>query len=570
MDPVAFTGSAQHHLWSSEYSTWDSIFRNSATQQKIVESFGISLAFKVYVHSVWTQISNLMALYSIMMNSSFSLFCILIIAIGDLPAAEVETKSPNILFISIDDMNDWIEPLGGHPQAQTPHLTRLAEKSVNFTRNYCPSPGCNPSRTAVMTGYHPITSGMYSNYQDWRKVMPDAVTMGEYFRKNGYFSAGAGKIFHYSQIAPECWDDYYPSITEPMPSHHYPKPGGTVSMPKFEGMYNDFDWAPIPIGDDETGDAKSVDWISRQLNRPHDKPFFLACGIYRPHLPWYAPQKYFDLYPLDSIQLPELRDDDQSDLGERAKDIASRAGNYHQHVIDADQWKPAVQGYLASISFADAMLGRLLDALEKSPHADNTIVVVWSDHGWQLGEKDHWRKFALWDNVARCVMMIKAPKGSMNLPEGSADGSDCERVTSLVDIYPTLVELCGLPPKADLDGNSLVPLLRDPKTNWDHPAITTYDHSEYSIRTERWRYIRYIDDSEELYDHNADPNEWHNLANEEQLTATKARLIKLIPKDVAPLRPETLIKLGPHHIAPYLSKEDYLRRKQLNRPDEEK
>jgi len=494
----------------------------------------------------------------------------IIATMGCLPASEVVPRPTNVLFISIDDLNDWIEPLGGHPQAQTPHLSRLAKESVNFTRNYCPSPGCNPSRTAVMTGYHPITSGMYSNYQDWRKVIPDAVTMGEYFRNNGYFSAGAGKIFHYAQTAPKCWDDYYPSINKPMPDYHYPKPGETVNMPKFKGMYGEFDWSPIPLKDEETGDGKSVEWISKQLARSHDKPFFLACGIYRPHLPWYVPQEYFDMYPLDSIQLPELLAGDRDDLGERALRIASRAGGYHEHVIKADQWKQAVQGYLASISFADAMVGRLLDALEASEHADNTIIVLWSDHGWQLGEKDHWRKFALWENVSRCVLMMKAPEGSAALPAGSTNGSDCQRVTSLIDIYPTLVDLCGLPPKADLDGNSLVPLLRDPEAKWDHPAITTYDHSEYSIRTERWRYIRYIDDSEELYDHDADPNEWHNLAGQEQLTETKARLAELIPENPAPLRRDTLLKLGPHHTPPYQSKDDFKRRQQLKTQDVEK
>lgn len=482
--------------------------------------------------------------------------------------SDAAVTKPNVLFISIDDLNDWIEPLGGHPQAKTPNMNRLAGEAVNFARNYCPSPGCNPSRSAVMTGYHPVTSGMYSNYQDWRVVMPDAVTLGEYFRKHGYFSAGAGKIFHYTQVAPKCWDDYYPSIEEPMPDYYSPKPGGTVNMPQFPGMYGAFDWAPIPLPDDETGDAKSVDWISKQLARKHDKPFFLACGIYRPHLPWYVPQKYFDQFPLDSIELPEVMDGDLDDLGGRALNIASRGGGYHRHVVEAGQWKQAVQGYLASIAYADAMLGRLLDALDKSPHADNTIVVLWSDHGWQLGEKQHWRKFALWDNVARCVMMIKVPKGTPALPEGSAAGGKSTRVTSLMDIYPTLVELCGLPPRTDLDGNSLVPLLKDPAIEWKYPALTTYDFGEYSISTERWHYIRYIDDTEELYDHAADPNEWHNLANQEQFTATKARLAKLVPEHPAPLRSETLTELAPHHIRPYQSKEEYLRRQQKNSPSE--
>ena len=191
------------------------------------------------------------------------------------------------------------------------------------------------------------------------------------------------------------------------------------------------------------------------------------------------------MYPLDTLELPLVKSNDLDDVGDRAKDIASRGGGYHRHVIEADQWKQAVQGYLASISFADAMLGRLLDALEKSPHADNTIVVVWSDHGWQLGEKQHWRKFALWENVCRSVLMVHVPESlSQSLPDGSMDGVACERVVSLQDIYPTLIDLCGLPKREDIDGNSLVPMLRDPSSNWDEVAITTYDFSEFSIRDE--------------------------------------------------------------------------------------
>jgi arylsulfatase A-like enzyme len=478
-------------------------------------------------------------------------------------APAVAVDRPNVLFIAIDDLNDWIEPLGGHPQAKTPNLSRFAKQAVNFTRNYCPSPGCNPSRSAVMTGYLPYKSGMYSNYQDWRKVMPGAVTLGEYFRQNGYYSAGAGKIYHYSQVAPRTWDAYYPSQENNMPQEFYPKPGRTVNMPEFHHMYTMFDWSPIPLRDEETSDFQSVDYVSKQLGRDHDKPFFLACGIYRPHLPWYVPQKYFDQHPLDEVELPTLLKGDQDDLPPRALDIAARGGNYHKHVTAAAQWREAVQGYLASISFADAMLGRLLDALEASDYADNTIVVVWSDHGWQLGQKQHWRKFALWENVARCVLMVRTPEARESLsalPGGIRAGERSERVTSLIDIYPTLVELCGLPPRPDLHGRSLVPLLRDPKKDWPYPAITTYDINEFSIRTERYRYIQYIDGSEELYDHENDPNEWRNLAETPEFQSAKRRMRGLVPENPAPLLKETLIELQPHHFPPYLSVEDYERR----------
>jgi len=480
---------------------------------------------------------------------------------GSFSAHAATTGRPNVLFISIDDLNDWIEPLGGHPQARTPHLKRLAERSVCFSKAYCPSPGCNPSRTAVMTGHAPYRSGLYSNYQDWREVIPQRKTIGAWFRKHGYYSVGAGKIFHYHMVDPDCWDDYWPSQRKNMPDEAFPdfttsrlatlaqpKPA-TMNMPSFKHMYGMFDWSPQDIGDKEMGDYKSVDYVLGQLRRRHDKPFFLACGIYRPHLPWYVPRKYFDLFPEEEVQLPKTLATDLDDLGARARDIAGRGGGYHRKVLEANQWKQAVRGYLASIAFADAMLGRLLDGLDDSPHAKNTVIVLWSDHGWQLGEKAHWRKFALWDNVARCVLMIHAPNTSK-------DGEMCERVVSLQDIYPTLIDLCGLPERREIDGRSLAPLLRNPGAEWNHVALTTYDYDEFSVRSERFRYIRYIDGSEELYDHETDPEEWRNLANDPRYEQFKREMASHIPGDKAPLV-KTSEKLQPHHIPPFRSRADY-------------
>ena len=473
--------------------------------------------------------------------------------------AAASAGRPNVLFIAVDDLNDWIGPLGGHPQAVTPALDRLATQSVVFERNYCASPACNPSRTALLTGRHTTTSGLYSNYQYWREALPDAVTLPRTFMDNGYWVGGAGKIFHNDQPDPGSWEEYFPSKEKHMPDYFYPNPGWTVNMPPFEHMYVDFDWSPIELDDEQTGDFQSVAWVIEQLNRRRNRPFFLACGIYRPHLPWYVPQKYFDLFPIDEVVLPNVLENDLDDLGDRAREIAARGGGYHRHVVEAGQWRAAVQGYLASIAFADAMVGRLLTALENSPHAQNTIVVLWSDHGWQLGEKEHWRKFALWDNVARTVLMIRAPEGTPGLPGGSSDGDRCRRITSLVDLYPTLVDLAGLPEIDGLDGHSLSPLLADPRAEWSHPAITTYDVSEYSVRTERWRYIRYIDDSEELYDHDSDPEEWTNLARDPAYSAVIEELSSLIPANPAPLA-ETSYPISPHHVPPWKSKEDYLSR----------
>jgi arylsulfatase A-like enzyme len=224
--------------------------------------------------------------------------------------------------------------------------------------------------------------------------------------------------------------------------------------------------------------------------------------------------------------------------------------------MQADQWKNAVQGYLASIAFCDAMVGRLLDALENSRYARNTIIVLWSDHGWQLGEKEHWRKFALWKNTARTVLMIKSPIGAPGLPEGSRNGRKCNRVVSLLDVYPTLGALCGLPGRNDLDGRSLVPLLMDPEAWWNYPAITSYDFDEFAISTEDWRYIRYIDGSEELYDLLNDKEEWQNLANNPGHDSIKKDLAGYIPADPAPLK-KTSLKLQPHHYPPFKTREEY-------------
>jgi arylsulfatase A-like enzyme len=506
----------------------------------------------------------------------FSMLIVTFAGSGVLQAAstDIEPAQPNVLFISIDDLNDWIEPLGGHPQAKTPNFNRLARHAVNFSNAHCPSPGCNPSRTAIMTGLAPYTSGVYSNYQDWREVITDSKTLGAMFRTNGYYTAGAGKIYHYHMVDETGWDDYWPSQTNNMPEELFPDKSTsrfatpenpqptTMNMPMFHQMYGMFDWCPLDAEDSDMADDKSVDYVIEQMNREdQDKPFFLGCGIYRPHLPWYVPQQYFDMFPLDTIQLPPLKEGDFERLSPRAKDIALRGADasgkgYHAHVIEAGQWKPAVQGYLASIAFADAMLGRLLDALEESDHADNTIVVVWSDHGWQLGEKDHWRKFALWENACRSVLMIHVPDEIGGMENGSSDGQACTRPVSLQDIYPTLVDLCDLPAQDRIDGHSLKPLLADPTSDWEHVAISTYDFGEFSVRDETFRYTIYIDGSEELYDLESDPHEWQNLTDDPSYTEVKQRLAGCIPAQSAPLV-KTSEKLKPHHIPPFRSRDEY-------------
>lgn len=444
----------------------------------------------------------------------------------------------NVLFISIDDLNDWVGCLGGNPQTKTPNIDKLAGQGTLFTRAYCPATACLPSRAAIMTGVAPYKSGCYENRSDqqWQYILkPIADTLPGHFRKNGYYTAGAGKVFHHFQNDPDSWDDYYPTKRLQFPKIHNPKKEdltefyGRDGVPKY--WYREFKWGPLDMDEKNTGDNHSVQFVLDQLNaHKGDKPFFLTCGIYRPHVPWFAPKKYFDLFPLEEIQLPPRNPNDFDDIPGGRK----RAGNriYFDVLEKYGQHRQAVQAYLASIAYMDALIGRLMRGLEKSGHAQNTIVVFWSDHGWHLGEKDNYRKFSLWEESCRVPFIIKLPeKLKKKYPQGLQSG----RVVGLIDIYPTLNELCGLPqPKQKFDGRSLLPLVEDPETNWNHFAISQYSQDNYSLRTEKYRYIRYKDGAEELYDHDNDPFEWNNLAEIPAYQKIKQQLADKLPVNSKP------------------------------------
>ena len=434
-------------------------------------------------------------------------------------AAQPAAARPNVLFVAIDDLNDWIGPLGGNPATKTPNLDRLAQRSIKFSRAYCAAPACNPSRAALLTGLRPSTTGVYNNSQPWRPALPEAITLPQHFMAAGYHVAGGGKIFHGGTNDPACWHDYFKQQRDPQPAAR-PVNGiaGTAQ----------FDWGPLDVADDAMSDYQVVSWAQKFLAAKQEKPFFLAVGLYRPHLPWYVPKQYFDQFPLETVKRPEVPDDDLADIPAAGRKIARPDGD-HRRVVESNNWEKAVQGYLASIAFADAQVGRLLDALEKSPYADNTIIVLWGDHGWHLGEKQHWRKFALWEEATRVPLLIRLP--------GMSSGQDCPRPVNLVDLYPTLIELCKLPPK-QLDGVSLVPLLKNPQADWEQPAVTTHGRNNHAVRSERWRYIRYADGSEELYDHQQDPMEWKNLAGAPQYDQIKTSLAKWLPKTNAQNAPQ--------------------------------
>jgi arylsulfatase A-like enzyme len=430
----------------------------------------------------------------------------------------------NVLFLAIDDLNDWIGCLGGHPGAITPNLDRLAARGVLFTNAHCAAPLCNPSRAAVMTGIRPSTSGVYLNNQPMRKApaLANAVTLSQHFTQHGYRATGGGKIYHGAYPDPRSWQEYYPSQKQNKPPDPEPEVRPANGIPKAAH----FDWAPLNAPDSAMGDYKVATWAASELGRKQEKPFFLACGFYRPHLPWYVPQKYFDMHPLSKIVLPKVNQNDLDDVPPLGRKFA-RPGGDHANVIKYDQWARAVQAYQASITFADAQVGRVLDALEKGPHAGNTTIVLWSDHGWHLGEKLHWRKFSLWEEATRNVLMVSSP--GLTRPGGT-----CPRPVNLLDIYPTLIDICSLGKRDGLEGVSLMPLLKDPSAPWDRPTLTTYMRGNHSVRGERWRYTRYVDGTEELYDHHADPLEWTNLAGRPEHAAVKKDLARWMPKADAP------------------------------------
>ncbi|HZO86284.1 MAG TPA: sulfatase, partial [Verrucomicrobiae bacterium] len=384
-----------------------------------------------------------------------------------------------------------------------------ARKGVTFTHAYCAAPVCNPSRTALMSGMRPSTTGVYDNAIDFRPHITPEQTLNSHFRKHGYFVAGAGKIYHGGGGRINEWDDYM---------------RGGAGEPK--GKLEDRSAGPIKFGvldcdDSELGDYRIASWIIGQLERKRDRPFFLACGFHKPHMPWNVPRKYYDMYPLESIQLPPSLTNDLSDVPPAGVKMAHAFGD-HARVVEAGKWKQAIQGYLAAISFLDAQVGRVVDALEKSSHASNTIICFFGDHGWHLGEKEHWRKFALWEEATRAPFIWVAP--GVTRP-----GERCERTVDFMSIYPTLCELAGLPIPRHVEGISISNLLSKPNAKWTKPALTTHGFANHAVRSERWRFIRYADGGEELYDHRHDPYEWTNVASRAEFSSVKSELAKAFP-----------------------------------------
>lgn len=458
--------------------------------------------------------------------------------------AGAQIPRPNVLFIAVDDLNDWVSLFGGHPKAVTPHMDRLArDGAMVFQNAHCAGPVCCPSRSAMLSGFMPSRSGIYSNSQNMldAPLVQVHATLPEYFSKHGYHALSMGKIFHkhgskHGLDAGHWAYDYYEPASgsgaadrtkvtsrnknlingKPGPASKYNKGGGS-----------EFAWGPTAKGKAVTKDYQTAVWAAKQLQKAYDHPFFMAIGLSKPHLPFYVPQEFFNLYDPQEDYLPPIREDDLEDiLTPTGKQKFQASGDY-LWLKQNSLLNEAARAYLAATSYADACLGVIFDGLRGSPHYRNTIVFVWGDHGWHLGEKLRYRKGTGWSESTRIPFVVRMP--------GMTKRQDCKRLVNMIDFYPTLIELCGLPAKPVLDGRSFAPLLWNPNLAWDYPTVTVHGHGNASVRDERWRFIRYSDGTEELYDLQADPQEWHNLVTQPSAAGRSAmqRLGDLLPKTFA-------------------------------------
>ncbi len=437
---------------------------------------------------------------------------------------------PNVLLIVFDDLNTNTGFFGDHA-ARTPHLDRFSKRATTFTNAHCAIAVCNPSRAALLTGQPPWITGVWSQAHDWlRECCPDAMTIPQYFKQSGYQSVGTGKVFDSAKPDPQSWDRYLfwdPAAETHQGIERYYDP--PTPLPKkrpvtryAEKYGQNIDFGPVEEDTEAMPDYQVVSLAGKFLQEQPERPFFLGTGLHKPHLPWYLPQKYFDAFPLDEIEMPFAPPDDLDDVPAAARKLVEQRGGssftrFPDVVAHGDE-KRWVQAYRASVMFADEQFGRLIEALETSPHADNTIVIVTSDHGFHLGQKQHLHKLTLWDNATRVPLLIRLP--------GQSHAQHRHEAVSLLDVFPTLLDLTGQSDhNLSLSGRSLRPLLEnEPAADWPDGIVNSVSPGNHSLRTKDWRYTRYADDSEELYHIANDPHELENLAHYESHAATKSRL----------------------------------------------
>ncbi len=455
----------------------------------------------------------------------FSVAATSLISFKPVAKTKFVAKKYNVLFIATDDCNND-ETIYGHSEMSTPNFERLAKRGVVFNRAYCQFPLCNPSRSSLLSGFNPDETKIYDLQTFIRDNIPNVVTLPQLFRHNGYYSARVGKIFHYgvpNDIGTNGLDDSlsWQQRVNPI-GRDKTEQNKVINLTPPRGLGSALSYLAADGKDEEQTDGKVATEAIRLMQENKDKPFFLAVGFFRPHTPYVSPKTYFDLYPLDKINLPVEPANDMDDIPQAA--LYTKPANWG---LSEAKRKEAIQGYHAAISFMDAQLGRVLDALDKLKLADNTIIVLWSDHGYNLGQHGQWMKQSLFENAARVPMIISVP--------GGLKGKFSSRTVELLDLYPTLADLCNLKSEQKLSGVSLKPLLKSPDAVWNRPALTQVDRGKImgrSIRTERWRYTEWDEGraGTELYDEENDKGEITNLALNPKFASTLKELSALLKK----------------------------------------
>jgi len=447
-----------------------------------------------------------------------------ILFFGFLAPVSAETERPDVVFIIVDDLNDWLGFMGGHPDAKSPNIDALAASGIRFSQAYCNAPQCRSSRTSLNYGVYPFKTGTYFNARDEGETKITTPTMQQFFMDNGYRVASGGKV-HGTGGPGSVGDSIFQRPRDPKPP---------AVEDNFGALNPPNDGYALDAKDEEMSDYKVAQWAIGEWTRKTEKPLFMSVGFYRPHRPLQVPKPYFEPFPIDSIHRPEEPgEDDWNDMPEFARRLARTHAHKalhqglsdHEYMVAYDEWDVTIQAYHASIAFVDRQIGRFLDALKKNPRGRETVVMLVSDHGWHLGEKKHWRKGAIWEQTTHIPFIVRAP--------GVEPGSVCTQPVSLIDVFPSLADLAGLTLPAYLDGKSVKPQLQD-STIKRSPAISSYGEGNTSIRSEQWRYIRYEDGSEELYNHHVDPNEWTNQAQNPKHKKIKQRLAGFIPKNQHP------------------------------------